>query len=131
KLLNIAPSDLCTDEEFLRGVFLDLCGILPASEEVTAFLADGSADKRARLIDRLLERPEFADFWTHKWLDLLRCNRLNLQIKGSSLYRQWLRTHVANNTPWSQVARELLTATGSTFSNPPANFYRGTYNNKA
>ena len=131
KLLNILPSDLCSDEEFLRRVFLDLCGILPAPDEVSAFLADRSADKRARLIDRLLERPEFADFWTHKWLDLLRNNRLNLQIKGSHLFRQWLRNHVASNTPWSQVARELLTANGSTFSNPPTNYYRGTYNNKA
>jgi hypothetical protein len=130
KLLNIVPSDLCSDEEFVRRVFLDLCGILPAPEEVSGFLADRSADKRARLIDRLLERPEFADFWTHKWLDLLRCNRLNLQIKGSHLYRRWLRNHVAGNTPWNQVARELLTASGSTFSNPPANYYRGTYNNK-
>ncbi len=131
KLLNIVPSDVCSDEEFLRRVFLDLCGILPAPDEVSVFLADRSAGKRARLIDRLLERPEFADFWTHKWLDLLRCNRLNLQIKGSHLYRQWLRNHVAGNTPWNQVVRELLTASGSTFSNPPANYYRGTYNNKA
>jgi hypothetical protein len=131
KLLNIPPSDLCTDQEFLRRVYLDLCGILPTPEEVETFLADTRTDRRARLIDTLLERPEFADFWTHKWLDLLRCNRLNIQIKGSNLYRQWLRNHVANNTPWSQVAREILTASGSTFSNPPANYYRGIYNNKA
>jgi hypothetical protein len=127
KLLNILPSDLCTDQEFLRRAFLDLCGILPAPDEARAFLADQSPDKRARLIDALLQRPEFADFWAHKWLDLLRCNRLNIQIKGSQVYRQWLRDHVARNTPWDQVARELLTASGSTFSNPPANYYRGTY----
>ena len=131
KLLNIAPSDLCTDQEFLRRVYLDLCGILPTPQEATAFLADARTDKRSKLIDSLLERPEFADFWTHKWLDLLRCNRLNIQIKGSQVYRQWLRNHVADNTPWSQVAREILTAKGSTFANPPANFYRGIYNNKA
>ncbi|MBI1916966.1 MAG: DUF1553 domain-containing protein [Planctomycetes bacterium] len=131
KMLNIVPSDLCTDQEFLRRVFLDLCGILPTPEEVRNFLADRRPDRRARLIDRLLERPEFADFWAFKWLDLLRCNRLTIQIKGSHVYRQWLRGHVERNTPWSQVARELLTASGSTFTNPPANYYRGAYNNRA
>ena len=132
KLLNILPSDLCTDQEFLRRV-------LPGP---VRHPADARRGRRRswptrpptsgpKLIDQLLERPEFADFWTHKWLDLLRCNRLNLQIKGSHVYRQWLRRHVEDNTPWSQVVRELLTASGSTFSNPPANYYRGTYNNKA
>jgi hypothetical protein len=131
KLLNLAPSDQCTDQEFLRRVFLDVCGILPAPEEVRTFLADPRPDRRSRLVDRLLERPEFADFWAFKWLDLLRCNRLTIQIKGSQVYRQWLRHHVARNTPWSQVARELLTASGSTFTNPATNYYRGTYNSKA
>jgi hypothetical protein len=147
KMLNLLPSELCTDQEFLRRAYLDLCGILPTPEEARAFLADPPltlssppsaggegrvrGDRRARLIDQLLERPEFADFWTHKWLDLLRCNRLTIQIKGSQMYRQWLRNHVVKNTPWDQVAREVLTASGSTFSNPPANYYRGTYNNQA
>lgn len=131
KLLNILPSDLCTDQEFLRRVYLDLCGILPTPEEVQTFLADNATGKRSALIDRLLERPEFADFWAYKWLDLLRCNRLTIQIKGSQGYRQWLRDHVASNTPWNQVARELLTASGSTFANPAANYYRGPYSNGA
>jgi len=131
KMLNIPPSDLCSDPEFLRRAFLDLCGILPAPDEVRAFLADKSAEKRARLIDQLLARPEYADFWAHKWLDLLRCNRLTIQIKGSHVYRDWLRRHVEANTPWSEVARQVLTASGSTFVNPAANYYRGTYNNRA
>jgi hypothetical protein len=131
KMLNILPSEPCTDQEFLRRVYLDLCGILPSPEEVEKFLADSQNDKRTRLIDSLLERPEFADFWTHKWLDLLRCNRLNIQIKGSNLYRHWLHDHIARNTPWNQVVRQLLAAKGSTFANPPANYYRGIYNNKA
>jgi hypothetical protein len=131
KLLSIPPSDLCTDQEFVRRVYLDLCGVLPRADEVRKFLADRAPGRRARLIDALLERPEFADFWAHKWLDLLRCNRLTLQIKGSHLYRGWLRRHVENNTPWNQVVRRLLTASGSTFANPPANFYRGTYDNRA
>ncbi len=131
KMLNIQPSELCSDQEFLRRAYLDVCGILPTADEVRAFLADRSANRRVKLVDRLLGRPEFADFWAHKWLDLLRCNRLNLQIKGSHLYRQWLHRHVKNNTPWDQVVRQLLTARGSTFSNPAANFYRGIYNNRA
>src|SRR5262249_42141897 len=88
-------------------------------------------DKRAKLVDRLLERPEFADYWTHKWLDILRCNKLTIQLKGSQVYRQWLRGHVEENTPWDAGMRELLAARGRTVDNPPANFYRGTYNNHA
>jgi hypothetical protein len=131
KLLNMLPSDLCTDQEFLRRVYLDLCGILPTPAEVQTFLADNATGKRARLIDQLMDRPEFADFWTYKWLDVLRCNRLTLQIKGSFAYRQWMRNHVASNTPWNEVVRELLTSSGSTFANPPTNYYRGPYNNGA
>jgi len=131
KLLNILPSEPCTDQEFLRRVFLDLCGILPTPDEVRAFLADGSSNKRTDLIDKLLDRPEYADLWTFKWLDLLRSNRLSLQLTGVHAYRNWLHGHVESNTPWSQVVRELLTASGSTFANPPANYYRGTYNNRA
>lgn len=127
KALNILPSELCTDQEFLRRVYLDLCGILPTPEEVETFLADKTPARRARLIDQLLERPEYADFWASKWLDLLRCNRLSIQVKGSQVYRQWLRGHVERNTAWSEIVRELLTASGSTFANPPANFFRGPY----
>ncbi|HEY2253439.1 MAG TPA: DUF1553 domain-containing protein, partial [Planctomycetaceae bacterium] len=78
-----------------------------------------------------LERPEFADFWAYKWLDVLRSNRLHIQIKGSHAYRQWLRSHIDRNTPWNEVVAELLTASGSTFGNPPANYYRGPYDNGA
>src|SRR5262249_32625447 len=119
------------DQEFVRRVFLDLCGILPTPEEVTAFLDSKAENKRAVIIDRLLERPEFADFWAHKWLDLLGCNRLNIQIKGATVYHQWLRGHAERNTPWNEVVRELLTAGGSTFTNPPANFFRGPFNDKS
>jgi len=131
KTLNILPSELCNDQEFLRRVFLDLCGILPTPQEVQAFLADGSVDKRAVMIDRLLQRPEFADLMAHHWLDVLRCNRLHLQVKGSHVYHRWLRSHIEDNTPWNQVVRELLTASGSTFANPAANFFRGAYDSGA
>ncbi len=131
KMLNVLPSDLCADHEFLRRVYLDLCGTIPTPEQARAFLADRGPDKRDRLIDRLLDRPEFADYWTFKWLDLLRSKRTTLQIKGVHVYHRWMRDHIARNTPWDRVVRELLTASGSTFANPPANYYRGTYNNKA
>lgn len=129
KLLNLLPAELCTDEEFVRRAFLDLAGILPTPDECRAFLADSASDKRARLIDQLLERPEFADFLTYKWLDVFRSNRLTIQIKGSHAWHQWLRSHIERNTPWNKVVQELLTASGSTFANPPANYFRGPYDN--
>lgn len=131
KMLNILPAELCTDEEFVRRVYLDLCGILPTADECRAFLTDAVPDKRARLIDQLLEHPEFADLLAHKWLDVLRSNRLTIQIKGSHSYHLWLRSHIERNTPWNKVVAELLSASGSTFANPPANYFRGPYDNGA
>src|SRR5207245_2219483 len=72
KMLSIQPSELCTDQEFIRRAYLDVCGILPTAEETRVFLASTEKGKRARLIDRLLERPEYADFWTLKWCDVIR-----------------------------------------------------------
>lgn len=124
KMLSIAPSDVCTDSEYIRRAYLDVCGLLPTKDEVTKFLADKSPDKRAKLIDALLGRPEYADFWTLKWSDILRSSRKTIQIKGVSTFQQWLRSHVAENTPFDQIAREILTSNGSSYSNPPANYYR-------
>ncbi len=124
KMLSIAPSELCSDQEFVRRIYLDLCGVLPSADEVKAFLADARNDKRARLIDALLERPEYADYWTLKWSDVLRSSRKTIQVKGIHVFQKWLRGHVERNTPFDQVVREILTANGSTFANPPANYYR-------
>ncbi len=124
KMLSISPSDLCTDQEFVRRAFLDVCGILPTAEETKAFLGSTDPNKRAKLIDSLLDRPEYADFWTLKWADVLRINRKTIQLKGSHVYQRWLRGHIARNTPFDRMVRELLTADGSTFANPPANYYR-------
>src|SRR5207249_4488078 len=118
------------DEEFIRRAFLDLCGILPTPEEVKAFVADKDNDKdktkgkRARLVDKLLARPEYADYWTLKWSDVLRSNRKTIQLKGIHVFQQWVRDHVKHNTGFDAMVRELLTANGSTFTNPPANYYR-------
>ncbi|WP_406693663.1 DUF1549 and DUF1553 domain-containing protein [Singulisphaera sp. Ch08] len=124
KLLGIAPAGLATDHEFLRRAYLDLCGILPAPAEARAFLDDSRPEKRARLIDALLERPEYAEFWALKWADVLGNNRRNVQPKGTYLFQQWLRDHVARNTPLDTVFRELIAAEGSTFVNPPTNYFR-------
>jgi hypothetical protein len=123
-MLSIQPSDLCTDQEFIRRAYMDLCGILPTPDEVRTFLKDSAKDRRARLIDALLERPEYADFWTLKWSDILRSSRKNIQVKGTHVFQKWMHTHIEKNTPLDSWVRELLTANGSTFGNPPANFYR-------
>jgi hypothetical protein len=124
KMLSLPPSDLCSDADFVRRAYLDVCGMLPPPEEARAFLEDKSPDKRARLIDALLERPEYADFWTLKWSDVLRSSRKTLQLKGTHAFQDWLRDHVGRNTGIDAVVRELLTANGNTWSNPPANYYR-------
>ncbi len=124
KMLNLQPSDLCTDQEFLRRAYLDVCGILPTGEEARTFLESKDPRKRAKLIDQLLERPEYADLWTLKWSDVLRSNRKTLQLAGAHKYQEWLRTNIVQNRPLDEMVRELLTATGSSYANPPANYYR-------
>ncbi len=122
--MRIAPSDPCTDAEFLRRATLDAVGLLPSPEEVRAFLADPSPDHRAKLVDRLLARPEFADFWTLKFADILRANGRLIETKGTHAFNRWIRSNLERNTPLDQFVRELLTANGSTLRNPAANYYR-------
>jgi hypothetical protein len=124
KMLNIVPSDLCGDQEFLRRAYMDVCGILPSPAESRRFLESKDAHKRAKLIDELLDRPEYADFYTLKWSDVFRSTRKAIQVKGTYVFQQWLRHHVDANTPFDQVITEVITAGGSTFSNPAANYYR-------
>lgn len=122
--LQYLPSEPCTDAEFIRRVYLDVIGLLPAVEETEAFLADSSVDKRSRLIDQLLERPEYAKFWALKWGDLLQMTNKMVGDSGVYKYHRWVENAFRENMPYDQFARELLTASGSTLSNPPANFYR-------
>ena len=124
KQMSIAPSELCTDDEFVRRAYLDCVGRLPTVEETKAFLADKDAAKRDKLIDRLVDLPEFADFWALKWADVLRSSRKTIQVKGSYGFQAWLRGHFQRNTPVDVVVREIVTANGNTFSNPAANYYR-------
>lgn len=122
--LEILPSDLCSDEEFVRRVYLDVLGVLPSPGESAAFLADAALDKRSKLIDALLDRPEYADFWALKWSDLLRINNKQVTATGVHKYRRWIVSAVRDNMPYDQFVRELLTAVGNTYDNPPANYFR-------
>jgi hypothetical protein len=122
--MRIAPSEVCTDEEFLRRVYLDVLGVLPTADERHAFLNNPSPKKREELIDQLLKRPEFIDFWCLKFADVLRSNSRLIQTKGTHVFQRWIRTSLEQNKPLDQFVRELLTADGSTYRNPAANYYR-------
>jgi hypothetical protein len=124
KKLNIVPSELANDADYLRRVYLDVIGTLPTSAETRKFLADKSADKRSKLVDELLQRPEFADYWALKWADLLRVDRQVLGHKGAYGFYRWIRDSIARNKPLDQFAREILAAEGPLAENGPANFYK-------
>jgi hypothetical protein len=124
RLLRLRPSDLCRDDEFIRRVFLDVCGILPTPDETRRFLANPSPDKRSRLIDRLLGRPEYVDFWALKWVDRLGCNNRFVGERGAYAYRQWIFECVNANLPFDEFVRRVLTGSGGNYSRPAASFYR-------
>jgi hypothetical protein len=131
KRMNVVPSAVSTDEEFLRRVTLDTLGRLPTTEERQKFLADQSTDKRAKLIDSLLEMEEYVDFRTMRLCDLLRVNPNkfgnqsgSLRDRSAHLFYDWIYRSVEQNKPWDQFVRELVTAKGSTYINGAANFYR-------
>ena len=124
KQLQILPSDLCSDEEFLRRAYLDVTGRLPTIEETTAYLANQTLDKRNLLIDQLVESDDFADFWTLKWSDILRSNSKKITAVGTQKFRRWVYDSIRTDKPFDQFARELLTASGSVFENPAANYWR-------
>jgi hypothetical protein len=129
KKLQILPSDLCSDQEFLRRAHLDLVGRLPNPEEYRAFIADENPQKRAALIDRLLEDEGFVDIWTMKWGELLQiaegrqAGNTTRPRKAVFKYYNYMREHVAKNTPIDELVRKLMTGTGSNLQTPEANFY--------
>ena len=122
--LGIPPSELASDEAFLRRVFLDTIGTLPTATEATAFLLDASPDKRAKLIDKLLERPEYADFWAMKWSDILKVDKDAVTPQGAVAMTRWIRKQLAENRPYDQFARDIVTAKGSTTAEGPAALYK-------
>jgi hypothetical protein len=121
--LGIPSSPTCTDGEFIRRASLDSIGVLPTAEEVRSFLADTAPDKRTKLIDRLLDRPEFVDYWSYRWSDLLLVNSEKLTPAAAWSYYGWIRRHVAAETPWDEIVRDLLTAQGEALENGAVNFY--------
>ena len=123
--LRILPSEVCSDEEFLRRVTIDIAGMLPTEEEYHEFLADPAEDKRAKRIDQLLDRKEFSEIWAMKWSEWLMVkSSLNVSYKSIFLYSNWLTDKIARNVPLDQMVRELLSATGGTFTSPATNFYQ-------
>ncbi|MCA9157604.1 MAG: DUF1549 domain-containing protein, partial [Planctomycetales bacterium] len=124
--MKIAPSALCDDSEFLRRVRLDLTGLPPTVDELKSFLADTKPMriKRAALVDRLIGSPDFIEHWTNKWADLLQVNSKFIGTEGASAFRDWIRAAIAENRPYDQFAREILTASGSNKENPAASYYK-------
>jgi hypothetical protein len=126
KRMKIEPSELCTDLEFIRRVYLDLTGLPPSPEDIRTFLDDSRETrvKRDAVVDRLIGSPEFVDFWANKWADLLQCNSKFLGKEGAELFRAWIREQVEKNTPYDKFAREILTASGSTRENAAASYWK-------
>jgi hypothetical protein len=125
KKLRIAPSELCSDEVFLRRVFLDVVGILPTVEETQKFLADKDPKKREKIIDDLLSRKEFAEVWVMKFAELLQIRTTNdVSYKAMLQYYNWLQDRIAGNVPMNQIVKELLGASGGVFKNPATNYYQ-------
>ena len=124
--MKILPSGLCNDAEFLRRVHLDLTGLPPTADDVRKFLADtrDSRVKRDELVDRLIGNPEFVDYWTNKWADLLQVNRKFLGVEGAVAFRNWIRAQVAANMPYDKFVRSVMTATGSNRENPAASYFK-------
>ena len=124
--LRITPSEVCTDEQFLRRVFIDITGTMPSSEEHEKFLADTDPKKRDKVVDQLLQRKEFVDMWVMKWAELLQVRTINNRVAKKPMLRyfNWLREKIASNTPTDVMVKELLASKGGTFSSPATNYYQ-------
>ena len=125
--LRMTPSEVCSDEVFVRRLYLDITGLLPTFEESAAFLADASPDKRSKLIDKLLEKKEFTELWVMKFAELLQIHtddNQGMSYKATLLYFNWLKDRIANNVPMDQIVKDLLTSKGGTFTNPATNYYQ-------
>lgn len=131
--LDIQPASVCPDAVFLRRVYLDCLGTLPTWQEAEAFLDNKAADKRAKLIEEVLTRPEFADYAAMKWCDILRVKAefpIKLWPNAAQAYHRWVRTSLHRNMPYDAFVRELLTESGSNFRKPQVNFYRAVQDNR-
>jgi len=124
KALRINPAADCGDSVFLRRAFLDAIGRLPEPDEARAFLQSKDPAKRELLVDRLVERPEFADFWALKWADLLRNEEKTMGEKGAWVFQRWLRDELSRDVGLDDLIRRIVAGLGSTWQNPPSSFHR-------
>ena len=126
KELGLVPSELCSDEQFIRRVYVDVTGTLPTPKEVLAFVADKDATKRDKLVDRLLDTPEYAFFFANKWADILRVKRRQLadRAAGTFAFHEWIREQVAADTPYSEFARSIIASSGDERKSPPTVWYK-------
>src|SRR5207248_3960908 len=124
--MKIRPSELCSDTEFVRRVYLDLTGLPPTADEARAFMTDRrpTQGKRNALIDRLIGSKDYVEYWTNKWADLLQVNRKFLGVEGAVAFRKWIREQVEKDVPYDQFARAVLTASGSNRVNPAASYFK-------
>ena len=124
--LRIIPSELCSDEEFMRRVSVDITGTLPTVDEHAKFVADADPLKREKLVDELLQRKEFVDIWVMKWAEILQVRTIanRVETKPMLAYFNWLREKIASNTPTDQMVREILGSSGGSFANPAINYYQ-------
>ena len=125
--LRIIPSNVCSDEAFIRRATIDITGMLPTEEEFTAFISDADPNKRTKLVDELLSRKAFTELWVMKWAELLqiRTNANNqVSYKATLLYYNWLQDKIANDVPFNVIVQELLSSTGGTFKQPSTNYYQ-------
>ncbi len=124
--LRIAPSEVCTDAEFVRRAYLDLIGVVPPADVTRDFVANTDPSKRAALVDSLLKKPAFADIWVMKWSELLQIRQANDSLTGKEavLYHRWLKEQIDGNVPVDEMVRDLLSSSGGTFDTPATNYYR-------
>jgi len=124
--MKIQPSELCSDTDFIRRVYIDLSGLPPTADDVKAFVADERETrvKRDELIAKLIGSDDYVEYWTNKWADLLQVNRKFLGPEGAQAFRAWIREEVAKNTPYDQFVKKIVTASGSNKENPPASYYK-------
>jgi hypothetical protein len=124
--LGLVPSPLASDEQFIRRVSLDITGTLPTPAQVKAFLGDKAADKRAKLVDTLLNSPEYAYFFANKWSDILRVKRRSQpdRVHGTFSFHEWIRQAIVRDMPYDEFARAILTASGDEYTNPATVWYK-------
>lgn len=124
--LGLVPSEICTDEQFIRRVYLDITGSLPTPEEVLAFVDNQDKDKRSKLVDKLVDSPEYAYYFANKWADVLRVKRRNQSQRatGTFAFHGWIKNAMAEDMPYSEFVRSILGATGDETNNPPTVWYK-------